>query len=86
MGAVLLAKKTGNPVLPFTLTAAKRWTMNSWDLLQIPLPFTRTLVDIAPAISVPSDANEETMDDKRDELQRVLDELVVRGEEWRKKS
>jgi len=84
MGAVLLAKKTGNPVLPFTLTAAKRWTINSWDRLQIPLPFTRTLVDIAPAISVPSDANEETLAAKRDELQLVLDELVARGEEWRK--
>ena len=84
MGAVLLAKKTGNPVLPFTLTAAKRWTINSWDRLQIPLPFTHTLVDIAPAISVPSDANEELMDAKRDELQRVLDQLVERGEEWRK--
>jgi lysophospholipid acyltransferase (LPLAT)-like uncharacterized protein len=84
MGAVLLAKKTGNPILPFTITSDKRWTLNSWDRLQIPLPFTRTLVDIAPGITVPSDANEETMDAKRNELQQVLNVLVARGEDWRK--
>jgi lysophospholipid acyltransferase (LPLAT)-like uncharacterized protein len=52
MGAVLLAKKTGNPVLPFTVTAANHWTINSWDRMQIPIPFTRALVDIAPGINV----------------------------------
>src|SRR5687768_527580 len=35
MGAVLLAKKTGNPILPFTITAARLWTARkSWDQFQ----------------------------------------------------
>jgi len=85
MGAVLLAKKTGNPVLPFTVTAANHWTINSWDRMQIPIPFTRALVDIAPGINVPAHADEETLAAKRQELQQVLDELVARGEAWRKR-
>src|SRR5438477_2974027 len=58
MGAVLLAKKTGQPILPFTITAKSFWTANkSWDLFQVPKPFTRVRVDIAPTIFVPGDAD-----------------------------
>src|SRR6266404_2228691 len=74
MGALLLAKKTGYPILPFTITAAKSWGLKSWDHLQVPWPFTRARVDIAPPIYIPPDADEETSLAKRDELQRALDD------------
>src|SRR6195256_762990 len=34
LGAVWLAKATGNPVLPFHLEATRHWTLNSWDRTQ----------------------------------------------------
>jgi lysophospholipid acyltransferase (LPLAT)-like uncharacterized protein len=83
MGAVLLAKKTGHPVLPFIITAARFWEGKSWDAFQVPKPFTRALVLIAPPIFVPADADEETLNARRDELQRALDELTKRGDQWR---
>lgn len=84
MGAVLLAKKTGNPILPFTITAEKLWeAKKSWDGFQVPKPFTRARVDIAPPIYVAADANEDELKAKRDELQRALDEINQRGDEWR---
>ena len=83
MGAVLLAKKTGRPILPFTITAAKYWQAKSWDQFQVPLPFTRARVDIAPPIYVPADASESELIAKRDELQQSLDEIDQRGKEWR---
>lgn len=87
MGAVLLAKKTGNPVLPFTITPQKFWTVKkSWDQSQIPKPFTRAKVYIAPPIMVPSDADETLLESKREELQQALDELNRRGDEWREGS
>ena len=82
-GAVLLAKKTGQPVLPFVVTPARSWRARSWDGTQIPRPFTRALLDIAPPIYVPSDADEAALAAKRDELQRALDALARRGEQWR---
>ncbi|MDQ1559458.1 MAG: hypothetical protein QOD32_2518, partial [Pyrinomonadaceae bacterium] len=48
MGAVLLAKKTGQPVLPFSVNPESFWQVGSWDRLQIPKPFTRAVVRIAP--------------------------------------
>ena len=80
MGAVLLAKKTGQPILPFTITPSRFWeSKKSWDRLQVPLPFTRARVDIAAPISVPHDADETVLDSKRDELQAALAELNRRG-------
>ena len=84
MGAVLLAKKTGQPILPFTITAAKFWeAKKSWDRSQVPRPFTRARVDIAAPIYVGPDADDGELDKKRDELQRALDEVSRRGEQWR---
>jgi lysophospholipid acyltransferase (LPLAT)-like uncharacterized protein len=87
MGAVLLAKKTGNPILPFTITADRFWeAKKSWDGFQVPKPFTRARVDIAAPIYVASDAGEDELKAKRNELQSALDENTRRGEEWRNSS
>lgn len=75
MGAVLLAKKTGHPIMPVTMQLERYWTLPSWDLFQIPKPFTRAHVYVAPPIYVPADADEEMLTAKRDELQRVLEDL-----------
>jgi lysophospholipid acyltransferase (LPLAT)-like uncharacterized protein len=75
MGAVLLAKKTGQAVLPFGVNAERFWSLKSWDRMQIPKPFSRVCVRFAPPIHVPAEADEETLHAKRDELQRALEEV-----------
>jgi len=83
MGAVLLAKKTGHPILPFTISPARLWrSSKSWDQTQVPKPFTRALVVIAPPIYVGPDADEAMLEGKRDELQGALDAINRRGEVW----
>src|SRR6266480_6823369 len=80
MGAVLLARKTGNPILPFTITAERFWeAKKSWDGFQVPKPFTRAHVGIAPPIFVRPDADDTELNSKRDELQRALDKLNHHG-------
>jgi len=83
MGSVLLAKKTGFPILPFTIAAKEFWEAKSWDRSQIAKPFTRARVFIAPPIYVAPDADDEILEAKRAELQRALDEMNRSGEEWR---
>jgi len=84
MGSVLLAKKTGFPILPFTITAKRFWELkNSWDRSQIPKPFTRARVIIATPIYVAADADDQALEAKRAELQETLDEINQRGKEWR---
>lgn len=82
-GAVLLAKKTGNPMMPFVVESRNFWTIKSWDRLQIPKPFTKARVMIAEPIYVPTDADDEIIKSKLAELQQSLDLLVVKAEKWR---
>ena len=83
-GAILLAKKTGNPVLPFLVETKNFWTINSWDKLQIPKTFTRAKFFFAQPVYVAKNADKEEIENKRQELQIKLDELVAAGERWRK--
>jgi hypothetical protein len=82
-GACLLAKKTGNPLMPFVVECEKFWSLKSWDKLQIPKPFSRVKIIIAPPIYVSKEATDEEIEKKREELQSELDELVKIGEQWR---
>lgn len=83
MGAVMLAKKTGNPMLPFIVECERYWTIGSWDRLQIPKPFTRAKFLVGTPIDVPANASDEVLESKRNELQAALDALVETGRRWR---
>ncbi len=78
-GPLLLAKKTGNPIMPFILEPKRCWTIKSWDKMQIPLPFTRVRVIIGKPIYVREDSNLEL---EVAALQSSLDALVDRGRAW----
>jgi lysophospholipid acyltransferase (LPLAT)-like uncharacterized protein len=82
-GACLLAKKTGNPIMPFIVEAEKYWSVKNWDNLQIPKPFSRARVFIAESIHIEKDADEQRIEQYRQLLQTKLDELVELGKQWR---
>jgi lysophospholipid acyltransferase (LPLAT)-like uncharacterized protein len=82
-GAGLLAKKTGNPIIPVGIESAKFREINSWDKLQIPRFFSRVKIVIGEPIYVAEDADAEAIEKSREELQKKLDELTELGQQWR---
>ncbi|HLN98172.1 MAG TPA: lysophospholipid acyltransferase family protein [Pyrinomonadaceae bacterium] len=81
MGAVLLAKKTGKPILPFIVNAERFWeAKRSWDGFQVPWPFSRACVAIAPPIYVAANADDKALEAKREQLQAALDALNRLGD------
>jgi lysophospholipid acyltransferase (LPLAT)-like uncharacterized protein len=82
-GPILLAKKTGNPIVPFAVECARFWTIGSWDKLQVPKPFTRAKLIIERPIYVDANANEQEVESKLHELQLSLDAIVEAGANWR---
>ena len=82
-GPAMLAKKTGNPILPFVIECSSYWTINSWDKLQIPRPFARAKVIYGEPIFVTERGDDEA---KQLELQTALDDLNGRAAHWRETS
>jgi hypothetical protein len=81
-GAAYLARKSGNPVLPFNISVKKKWTLNSWDHFQIPQPFSRAVLVAGNPIYVDANATEEEIQAAEQEIQRSLDALRIRGDSW----
>jgi lysophospholipid acyltransferase (LPLAT)-like uncharacterized protein len=81
-GAAYLARKSGNPVLPFSVSVEKKWVMRSWDHFQIPRPFSRAVVLVGVPIFVDSGATEEQIASAEEQIQHSLDELRDRGDTW----
>jgi lysophospholipid acyltransferase (LPLAT)-like uncharacterized protein len=78
-GAAWLASATGNPVLPFHLEASSHWTLQSWDRMQIPRPFSTVALAVGEPIEVALDASAVQREAARLELERNLAVLEVRA-------
>ena len=78
-GAIWLAQRTGNPVLPFHLEASSHWTMKSWDRTQVPKPFSTVSLVIGDPMEVPRDAGDEQLESMRMELEQRLATLEHRA-------
>lgn len=83
-GLVLIAKAAAVPVLCFHIAAERSWTFSrSWDRTEIPRPFSRAALFVAPPIVVGAEASEEEQERKLAEVQATLDGLVERGRRWK---
>lgn len=74
-GPAALARKTGNPLLPFTVATDRYWEIRSWDRFRIPKPFCRAVVALGAPIDVARDADDAALERARRELQDTLDDL-----------
>ena len=71
-GPVVLASKTGGVLVPFVLNSSRCWKLKSWDKFQIPKPFSRITMVIGDPITVPPDADEETLEKFRGQAENAL--------------
>jgi hypothetical protein len=81
-GAAFIARKSGNPVVPFNISVEKKWVMRSWDHFQIPRPFSRAIVLIGDPIYVDAASTREEIQAIEARIQQSLDELRDRGDRW----
>lgn len=82
-GPVMLARKTGCPILVFHIGVDRGKTFEkTWDHFLLPKPFARTAMLFAPPIYVPTDADAEMMEAKHAEMQRELERVRDLAESW----
>jgi lysophospholipid acyltransferase (LPLAT)-like uncharacterized protein len=82
-GPVILGRRTGNPISVFHIGLERKHVFQkSWDLFQIPYPFSRAVTIVAPPIRVPTDADSEGMKLKQAEMQASLERVRDIAEAW----
>ena len=82
-GPVILARRTGKAISVFHIGLERAHTFKkSWDLFQLPYPFSRALMVVAPPIRVPTDADSETLKRKQAEMQTALERVRDLAESW----
>ena len=74
-GPVLLARATGAPMVAFHIAVENAWTLNTWDKIMIPKPFSRALLRISRQIVVPAHADDTERERFHVELQAALDRV-----------
>lgn len=78
-GALMLARRTGAPVIVLAARANRYWTLKTWDRFEIPKPFARVTVvydepvTFAASDARPTPADAERMAERLDRLAEQVD-------------
>ena len=78
-GAIMLASKTGIPILPIVWSASRYWAFNSWDRTILPKPFSRLVVAYGEPLRVPDGLKPEQMEHYRCLLEEDMKRLYRRA-------
>jgi lysophospholipid acyltransferase (LPLAT)-like uncharacterized protein len=82
-GPVILARRSGSRISVFHIGLKRAFTFKkSWDLFQVPLPFSRAVMFVAPPICVPVDAGSDILHAKQAEMQAALERVRDAAESW----
>jgi lysophospholipid acyltransferase (LPLAT)-like uncharacterized protein len=82
-GPVMLARKTGCPVVVFHIGVDRGKTFEkTWDHFLLPKLFARAVILFAPPIFVPPDASADDLEAKHAEMQRELERVRDIAESW----
>ncbi|HYK89650.1 MAG TPA: lysophospholipid acyltransferase family protein [Acidobacteriota bacterium] len=79
-GAAWLSARSGCPILPYNISAERKWVLRSWDRFQIPKPFSRVVIIVGAPMYVKPGATEEELEAAQRELQRSLEDLLERSD------
>ena len=80
-GSILLASKSGIPILPVIWSASSYWTVNSWDRTILPKPFARIDFVYGEPLYVEKDIKSEQLEEYRQELEKRM--LAIYKKAWK---
>jgi lysophospholipid acyltransferase (LPLAT)-like uncharacterized protein len=79
LGIIMLARESGRPIMPFAMATSRFIRLKNWDGTTINLPFGRGALVGIEEIFVPPDADAETMESLRAQLEANLNEATRRA-------
>ncbi|MDD9948412.1 MAG: lysophospholipid acyltransferase family protein [candidate division Zixibacteria bacterium] len=79
-GTLIIAGRSGLPIVPFAVASNKACLLSSWDRFMVPRPFSRAAIAFGEPLTVPGDTPVERLEPFRVELQRrLLDAREIAG-------
>ncbi len=76
VGAVLMARIGGAPMVPLACAADRAWYLNRWDDFMIPKPFARVVLAIGEPITVPAGTSIGDLEEYRVQMQDATNSLL----------
>jgi lysophospholipid acyltransferase (LPLAT)-like uncharacterized protein len=77
-GAVLVAAKSGAPIMPIVWAAKRYKAFNSWDRTVLPLPFSPMILEYGELIRVEPELTAETVEQYRQQLETAMNAMYRR--------
>ena len=79
---VYLAAKTGLPIVGAGMAFRDPWRAKSWDRFAVPRPFRAAACVVPHPLTVPPDADRDTLEACRLEVERRMNEATNEAEDW----
>ena len=81
VGAVLMARIGGAPLVPLGCAASRAWYLDRWDKFMIPKPFARVVLAVGEPITVPAGTAIGDLEEFRLRMQDATNSLVRESNE-----
>jgi lysophospholipid acyltransferase (LPLAT)-like uncharacterized protein len=81
-GLAFLSSRTGLPIVGSGMAFRRPWRAKSWDRFAVPRPFQPAACVTPRPLLVPPDADRDTMEDCRLEVERRMQAAMLEAEAW----
>lgn len=81
LGVILMAEKSGAPIITMGLSSRRRWLIKSWDSYMIPAPFSRTYFVLGEPLYVPAGLDDAGRKAYAERLEILLNRVEKQAEE-----
>jgi hypothetical protein len=81
LGAVLMARIAGVPIVPIACAADRAWYLDRWDSFMVPKPFARVALAIGEPYPIPSNTPVDQLEPHRQVVQEAVMSLMGDCEE-----
>ncbi len=81
IGAILMARIAGVPIIPVACAADRAWYLNRWDDFMVPKPFSRIVLAVGDPYPIPKDAALDQLEPHRLAVQETVMYLMRQCEQ-----
>ncbi len=80
-GIIAMARLSGRPIVPAAAATSRYKAFDTWSRMTVNLPFSKLAYAVGRPIFVPPDADEATLEARRQELEAALNAVIARAYE-----